>query len=160
MSYRKSHHVTEFGFTLVEMLVVVAVVATVAALGFSAFYSTNVAQALEKDTARVVASIERARSLTLSSSAHRQYGVHVEANKVTIFPGASYSSGNVENQLELLTTPVNISSYALSGGGSDIVFDRLTGKTNNAGTITVSLISSSTVLHIITVRSTGLVEVD
>lgn len=148
------------GFGIIEILAVVAIISILAVISYTAFFDANRAQALEKDRDKVSAMLEYARSLTLSSSGGQQFGVHIESDKVILFPGSVYSAGNPSNKIELLHPLVTIASSSISGGGSDIVFERLTGKTSDYGTIGVSLRSDSNEFYVITVSATGLIEVE
>lgn len=146
------------GFGFIELLIVIATIAVLVALSYSTFFDTNRAQALEKDTARVASLLERARSLTLSSSAAEQYGVHLESARAVLFVSAVYDPSTTTSRTEDLSSLVTISSYALAGGGSNVVFERLTGSTAQAGTITLSLASDPSHTSTITIESTGLIE--
>ena len=148
------------GFSVIEVLVVVAIISIVAAISYTTFIQAKSSQSLEKDASRVVAAFDRARSLTLSSSQDRQYGVHIESDRVTIFPGSTYSTNDPDNQTEILGPLTSITQYSLSGGGSEVIFDRLTGKTSKPGTITVSLNQDTSRFYTITVLGTGLVEIN
>ena len=148
------------GFGLVEVLIVASVIAILAAISYQTFFDTNRMQALEKDRDIVLSTLERARSLTLSSSGDRQYGVHIENNRVILFPGNNYDVSDPENAVESLNALVTIASSSIKGGGNDIVFERLTGKTLQSGTIGVSLIADPSREYIIVVHDTGLVEIE
>ena len=148
------------GFGLVEVLIVASVIAILAAISYQTFFDTNRMQALEKDRDIVLSALERARSLTLSSSGDRQYGVHIESNRVILFPGNSYSAANSENVVESLNSLVTIASSSIKGGGSNVVFERLTGKTPQSGTIGVSLKADPSREYIIVVHDPGLVEIE
>lgn len=148
------------GFSIIEMLVVVAIIAILAVLSYQTFFDTNRMQALEKDRDIVLSTLERARSLTLSSSEDRQYGVHIESDRIVLFPGDSYNAVDPENMAESLNRLVTIASSSIKGGGSDVVFERLTGKTQDSGTIGISLIADPSREHVIIISDTGLVEIE
>ncbi len=146
------------GLTLVEILIVITILALISVITYEALFSVKKKEVLEKEAARVSAIIERARSLTLSSSGDRQYGVHVESNRVVTFRGNSYNSSDLNNKADTLNNAVTISNYSFAGGGDNVIFERLSGKTGNAGTLTMSL-SSATTTYTITIYGTGLVDV-
>lgn len=152
--FREQHR----GFGLIELLISVSVIAVLSALVYGTFFDTGRTQALDKDTAVVLSAIERARSLTLSSLGDRQYGIHLEANRVVIFGGSSYNASDPSNRVEPLSSLVRIASTSLVGGGADILFERLTGKTAQSGTVTLELISDPSRTKIITIEGTGIVE--
>ena len=146
------------GFSIIEILVVVVALSFVSTILFTSFFSANSSQALEKDAAIVAAAFERARSLTLSSSQDQRYGVHVEANRVSVFPGDSYDANNPANRVEVLNPLVTISAHEFAGCGDNVVFKRLTGETDNTGTLTVSLIADPSRFFTISILGTGIIE--
>ncbi len=143
---------------MIEMLIVVAIISILAGITLETFFTANKTQALEKDTASIKAILERARSLTLSAYVDQPYGVHLQSDRVVLFRGSSYDASTSTNNVEMLNAAVAISAHTLAGGGDDVLFQRLTGKTDNSGTITVSLLSDSSKFFTITINSTGLVE--
>jgi prepilin-type N-terminal cleavage/methylation domain-containing protein len=147
------------GFTLMEILGVVAIMTILMTIVLTSFSTLNKNQALDKSAKYIASIIEEARGNTLFSKNDSQYGIKFEASKVTMFKGASYSLSSPDNVVYDLNSLVTISNISLSGGGSELVFDRLTGNTSQTGTITVSLNSSSTSKAFITFSKTGIVEV-
>ncbi len=145
------------GFTLVEVLVVIAIMLIlfkVVSTVFSTLKNTNV---LDKQADTVASVFEEARSLTLASYNATQYGVHVESGRVVRFTGSSYVSGASSNVASTVSSAVSLSK-SLTGGGSEVVFNRLTGTTSQYGTITVSLVASTTQTRSITISSSGIIE--
>lgn len=145
------------GFTLVEMLVAIGILTVVASIGVYFFASLYKKEALEKDTASLVALINQARMLSVSSKDASAFGVHLQNDKAVLFEGFSYVSGGANEKTSGFSGKVQVSSYALAGGGSDIVFDRLTGNTSNSGTIVLSLKDGSASTTV-TVLQTGVVQ--
>ena len=137
---------------------VVAITVMVAGLMMFSFSSYGSTEAISKDQARVVSALEKARAMTLDSYKSSQYGVHFGTSTVTIFSGVTYSAANSANIVTNLNSKVKIKTVAVVGGGSDIIFNRLTGETNQTGTTTLSLISSASTTRSVTVFATGLVQ--
>jgi prepilin-type N-terminal cleavage/methylation domain-containing protein len=146
------------GFTLVETLMVVAITVIVATIAFFSFSGYGSMEAISKDQGRVVSVLEKARALTLDSYNSSVYGVHFAANTVTVFAGAAYSPADPANIVTNLSPKVYIKNVSLAGGGSDIIFNRLSGETNQPGTTTLALVSASTTTSTIVVYGTGLVQ--
>ena len=137
------------GFSIVEMLAVVAIfilIASVVIFNFSSFRSN---QAIKTAAQEILSSLDKARSNTLSSLSSSQYGVHFESGGIAIFQGASYQSSSSLNEYVNMPSPVSISSISLSGGGSDILFDRLTGGTSQDGTVIFGISGNSKTLTIL-----------
>ena len=147
------------GFSLVETLVVIGIIAILAALTLQTYVSVNVSKALDTDALRVIAEIGQARSLTIGSKNDTEWGVHIASTSVTIFEGDTYSEGASGNIVSPLHSAVEISSISLRDGVTDIVFERLTGGTTATGTIKLSYVASSTVARTITIYGTGVADV-
>ncbi len=148
------------GFTLLELLLVIVIVTVVAALGVFSFTKLNSSQALEKSADLVVSTLNEARALTLSSKGDTQYGVYIEPSQIVLFSGNSYSSSDPANRVNTLHSLVGIQNINLSGGGTSVIFERLTGGTNQAGTLEIFLRSSPGTYRTITITGTGIVELD
>lgn len=118
----------------------------------------NEKKALDASFSLAVSVISEARSRTLSGVGGSQYGVHVEEGSITLFVGPVYSpldSQNAVSELHSLTAVRNISFL---GGGSDVVFDKLTGATPNTGTFEVFLKSDPTQYKIVSISTNGIAE--
>ncbi len=123
------------GFTLIEVMIAALVVLVIASVVLSAYSRLNSRVVLQSDMAKAAALIYRARSDTLAGRSGAQYGVHFESSKMVYFQGDSYSSSGSANESFPLSKSVTISSISLSGGGSEIIFQRLTGTTADSGSI-------------------------
>ena len=146
------------GFTLVELLVSIAILALLATLTYETFQKTNLSKALDTDALNVLSTLREARSLTLASKNASPWGVHLASSSVTLFQGTTYNAGGATNVVTNLSSQVNVSSITLSGGGSDVVFQRLSGEATESGNTTLSLLASSSVKRTITIYKTGVVE--
>ena len=144
------------GITFVEMILVIAIFAIVTVIAVGAFSKATGREALDKKTGVALSLLEQARNLTLSAKGASVYGVHFEATKAVLFSGSTYSASAASNVTESVSSPVQISSINLFGGGSDVLFNRLVGDTGQSGTVTLSLIASSTQAKTITIFATGL----
>lgn len=140
------------------MLVVITIttmLATFVIIGFSKF---NASQSVNKDAGRVVSLLGQARSLTLSSKNNSQYGIHFASGEMVLFKGNSYSESDDENVSILLNPHISLAP-SLNDGGRDVVFQKLSGKTNDWGTITLSIrTSTSTSEKVITIFNSGVAE--
>lgn len=146
------------GFSIAEIVVVVAILSLITATAIFSFGAFNTRQALDKDSLAVLATLNDARSRTLSSQNASQYGVHLEEFQVVLFVGGSYLAGDPQNEEVVLSGHTHISSFSLIGGGSDIIFSRLTGATSKSGTIVLALRNDGAATKTITVYATGIIE--
>lgn len=145
------------GFTLIELIVVVAILVVISGIIISAFVVFNHSQAVDKDTEMVVETLRLARSQTLASKNATQYGVHFSPLSITLFSGSSYVASASTNVVFSLHSGDTISSVTIPAGGEDVIFDRLTGATTDAGTVTVSSADLS-LSKSVTIYSTGLIQ--
>ena len=148
------------GFTLLEILMAIAIATIVITIVVFSFSKLNSSQALERTGDLIASVLDEARSLTLSGSEDSQYGVHFEDDQIVLFKGTSYSSGSEDNVVTDLNDFVEIGDIELSGGGDDIIFKRLTGYTDEAGTIEVFVTATPENNLTITISETGLSDID
>lgn len=146
------------GFSLTEILIVVAISIVLLTIVVSAFSGFNKNQSLNSTVSEVTSVLNEARALTLASYDNKAYGVHFQSDKVILFKGNSFSSSDPSNKTTTISSKISISDITLSGGGDNIIFQRLTGKTSQNGTITLSLISDPSKSKTITVEVSGIIE--
>lgn len=140
-----------------ELLIVFAVLAVIFSVVIPQFSKMRENQALKNGAQDILSSLNKARSQTLASLNSSEYGMHFQSDKVIIFKGAVFSGGDASNEAIDITAPATISNIALTGGGNEIYFNRLSGAPNKIGAITVSTSSYS---KIITISATGTVSID
>jgi len=154
---------------MTETIIIVAVSIILFAIIVSAFSGFNKNQSLNSTSSEVVSVLNEARALTLASldnkaygvhfqSDNEAYGVHFQSDKVIFFKGSVFSSSDPDNKITTISSKISISNISLNGGGDDIIFQRLTGKTDQDGTITLSLVSDPSKSKTITVGVSGIIE--
>lgn len=147
------------GLTFIEIIVAISILVFISTIGLSAFSSFKEAASLSSSIDTVMTYLIQARSKTLSAEGGVQYGVHFESEKIVFFQGGSYIESNPQNQEIILPTIIEIFSITLNGGGSDVLFKKLTGETDNTGTIQLRLKSNLTREKTVSIQKTGLVVV-
>lgn len=147
------------GFTLIELLVVFAIVAVLVLLAIFAFRYFQEERALTGATEGVLSTIAQARWRTLASKNQTVAGVHIEAGSYVLFQGVNYVAGAATNETFLLPPEVEFNGWNL-GGGDELIFDRLTGKTSQAGTIQFRLKNRPARTKTITILGTGIASSD
>lgn len=145
------------GFSLIELLIIIGVIALISAGSVTVFKNFRNQQGLNKDAELIVEILQRARSQTLTSQNSSQYGVHISASKITLFTGGTYSAGDPANKDFPFTLSDSILTISLNGGGSDVIFQRLSGETNQSGTIVLTSVAEGK-SKTITIYKTGLIE--
>lgn len=143
---------------MIELLISITIVGVLSLIGLWYFTRATDTEALKKDAQGIVAIINEARSLSLASKNALQYGVHLEEFQVVLFEGNSYASSSLSNKYQPFNRRVHKFSHSLNGGGDDIVFSRLTGETNNFGTIKISLINNSLSSTTVSINNNGVVQ--
>lgn len=145
------------GITIIEALVIISIIGILVAIVISQFAKTRENQVLKSGVQDILSSINKARTQTLSSLDSSEYGIHFQSDQVIIFKGKVFSAGAGDNESIILTTPASISAISLTGGASDVYFNRLSGSPSKTGTVTISTTSFN---KIITISATGIASVD
>lgn len=147
------------GFTVLELLIVLGIIGLLVRIIIPGLASFRNNQILKNNTQDIVSLLNQARSDTLSSLNSTNYGVHIETSRVVYFVGSNFTEPNSSNVVYTLDSNLQIPSSGginLNGGGANVVFDRLTGDTNNYGTIVIRLSSDATKQRTITINKTGI----
>ncbi len=143
------------GFTLMELIAAIAISALLVFFTVLIFTSFRNTQVLQGETSQALLMINKARSNTLNSKGDSEYGVRINANQLILFKGAAFASSSPDNEAHILHSAVAIPNVALTGGGLDIIFDRLTGETQNDGSLIISLKSNPAKKNTVFVNKTG-----
>lgn len=145
------------GITVVETLIVVSIIVLIIGIVMPRFSDMRNVQILQNSTLDVFNALNKARSNTLSGLNSQSYGVHFSSNQVIIFEGITYAPDSASNEVIDLDSRSSISSISLSGGGNEIYFNRIYGKPNKTGTLTISVGSFS---KTVSVGALGNINVD
>jgi Tfp pilus assembly protein FimT len=145
------------GVSALEILIAISIATALTIFVVSTFSGFKSNQELNSSVEIGISLLQDARSKTLSSKDASQYGVHFELGKAVLFKGTVYSAVDPNNDDVLISQNVEISGISLQGGGSEVIFKRLTGETDQYGTITFRLKSNTANTKIITVIATGIV---
>ncbi len=137
------------GFTLVELLIVLAVMGTlfliVGSISLSSLPSTQLSS--EADT--VEQTLRRAQAKSISQQADLAWGVHLSSAQMTLFAGSTYVGRNqTYDEVHAFQTGI------VKSGLSDVVFDFRTGETADTGTVTLTA-SSTGEVKTLTVNQAG-----
>ena len=158
MRYNNLKLKNEWGFGLLELLISISIVGILSLIGIWYFTRATGAEALKKDTQGVVAIINEARALSLASKNALKYGVHLEEFQTVLFEGDTYLAGAATNKYQSFNQRVHKLSHSLNGGGDEIIFSRLTGETEDFGTITLSLIDDVMSSTTVSINESGVVQ--
>ncbi len=146
---------TKRGVTLLELVIVMAILGVLTATVVPSFLSFRRNSILNTETLQIVTLINKARLSSMSSKGDQQYGIHFEATKVVLFQGITYSEAASTNEVHVFNAALRLSPITVNGGGSSTVFQKITGATYQNATTTLGVIGSTTASSTIVVRSTG-----
>ncbi len=148
------------GLTIIELVIVLAVLSILVGAAIPQFSKMRENQVLKSGMQNILSSIDKARSQTLASINSSQYGVQLEADKIIIFTGTSFTPGAVGNETIDMVSPssiTNVTVGAASGTSGEIYFNRLSGNPSATASI---IISTTNYSKIITISATGGASVD
>lgn len=129
------------GFTLAELLIVIAIILILLAIALPEFNNIRDRQILNSATADVVSAIREASSRTRASLDSSSYGVYFDTNnnQLIIFKTNIYDPNSADNEIIELLNPVILSNVELTDGAQSFYFERLTGFPSKNGIIEISL---------------------
>ncbi len=148
------------GFSLLELLIVIAIVALLATIGLSPLLSFKKTGDLNGALETAVSLLLEARTKTLSSENESRYGVHFGGDDTTFFKGTVFTEGASGNEVAPLPSSVEIASVSLQGGGNDVVWNRLTGETDTYGIVTFRLKSDNSKVRTLRIEKTGIISTE
>jgi Tfp pilus assembly protein FimT len=144
-------------FTLPEILIVTAISLFFVVGAMAVYQNFNKTRALDVGAQNILSLLKTARSKTLASDEASVYGVHFEATRVVLFKGSVFTEPQDGNKEYSLPRTITISNINLNGGGSDVIFERLTGETGQFGTTTISASDLSKTIYVF-VDKTGIID--
>ncbi|HEY0964845.1 MAG TPA: prepilin-type N-terminal cleavage/methylation domain-containing protein [Candidatus Paceibacterota bacterium] len=152
MSFAHKTH----GFSLTEVIVVVAILGILMAIGVGQYMELRETKKVEQTTETIVAHLEKAKSESLAGKYAEPHGVKFNSSSYEAFIGATYP-GSYTPTVYTVDSSVQLSTTL--SGNQTIIFERLNGFVGSTATVTVSLVEDSTVYKQIVVNQTGAVEI-
>lgn len=136
------------GFTLLEVLLVIATITVLAGIGIPVYTSLQIKNDLDVATSTSLQAIRRAQMLSQAVDGDTTWGAKIQSASITLFKGSSYG-GRDTNYDEV---------YSLSGsvtptGITELVFSKLLGTPNTTGTLTLT--NTNNEVQNITIGSKG-----
>ena len=132
------------GYTLLEILLTIAVVGILAGLAIPVYQSFEVKNDLDLATHTIVQEVRRAQALSEASDGDSSWGAKIQNNDVTVFRGSSYAARDPQfDEVFSFFGTLTVS------GLQEIVFEKFTGTPQSIGTTTlVSVTNESTAIVI------------
>jgi len=141
---------TPRGFTLLEVLLSIAMITALAGVSLPLYQSFQVRNDLHVAATTVAQSFRRAQVLSQASDADTTWGVKVQSGSTVVFQGASYAARDTTED-EIFDVPTTI----VPTGLNEVVFAKFTGDPSTTGTVTLT--SSTSEVASITINSRGTV---
>jgi len=148
------------GFTLVEMLVILGIMAILLALAIPTYRSFQRESDLNNATEEIINTLRVAQNKTLASEGASQYGVYFDQttapHQITLFKGGDYAGRDpLLDEIHKLSESIKIYDISLAGGKTEVVFKRLSGETSETGNLSLQLISDPTKTKTIYIENSG-----
>lgn len=122
------------GFTMVELLVVIALMGILVGLSIPFYQSFQVSSQLDNTSFEIIQTLRLAQANAISGENEETFGIHFEQQRYTLFQGDIYNSNDSSNEINDIPGTLNISTTF----GQDIIFSRIKGEASVAGTVTIS----------------------
>lgn len=146
-------------FTLVELLVIIGIIIILIAIAVPNLSFFQRESELINNSEEIINILKLAQNKTLASENASQWGVYFDnttlPHQFILFKGGSFSSrDSAFDENHKLPETIEISQINLAGG-KEVVFNRISGETNQAGNLTLRLISNPSKTQTIYIDSSG-----
>ena len=139
----------ENGFTLLELLLSVAIISLLAGLSLPVYRTLLSKNDLDISATVTASSLRRAQTLSQAVDGDTTWGIKVQSGNIVIFKGASFATRDTTFD-ETFDVPTTIGV----SGSTEIVFAKFTGLPQTTGTINLS---SETDSKTVTINEKGMV---
>lgn len=148
------------GFTLVEILIVIGILATIGITVLPNFFKATALQELKGGGDRVVAVLRDAQARSLSAEDQKTWGVEFDADNKK-FSMSTYVSGSFELPAKFINLKDSLEFRDPISGTKKIIFNGLTGEPipKNPVTIIIGLTNDPSNFKTITVYANGSIEI-
>jgi prepilin-type N-terminal cleavage/methylation domain-containing protein len=148
------------GFTFIELLTALGIFVILALISIGVYFAFRPQNVLEADARSVESVLRLARTRTLASFESLPFGVHMQADRAILFQGSVFDSGDPTNEEIEFSAANDLYSIALAGGGSDVVFEKIIGTTQNFGTVSLRAKTDSSQIRTVYIQSIGAVSLE
>src|SRR3989338_412505 len=139
------------GFTLLEVILVIATIAVLAAICVPVYSKLQVKNDLDVAANTVTQTLRRAQTLSQAVDGDDTCGVKLQSSDITLFKGTSYAARDID-----FDEVYSLSGNVTPSGITEAVFSKLLGTPNTTGTITLT--SSNNDVQNITLNSKGVLD--
>ncbi len=129
------------GFTLIELVIVVAILAVLSSALITDFVLWTKKTDVNTASQEFANVLRLAKNKALSSENNSQYGVYLNTlnspSQYILFKGATYATRDSASD-NIYSLPKNVEFFGISfGGGSEIDFNKLSGTSQQSGSVAV-----------------------
>jgi len=139
------------GFTLIEMMLTLSIMVMLAGISAPIYLSFQAKNDLETANSVLISSLRRAQMLAQTMDHDMSWGVYLQERRLTVFAGETYNTRSSVYDEDFSLAP----SVSFSGL-NEIVFEKLSGETNNIGEIIIN--SNNNETRTITINQKGRLE--
>lgn len=140
----------QHGFTLVEVLLSVAIISVLAGLSLPVYQSFNNRNELDIIAQSLANDLRRAQLYSRGAQNDSQWGVEIQTGAITLFKGSVFASRDTAYD-EATTVPATITV----SGDSEVLFAKLSGAPDASGSITLTSVNNDT--RTVTINAKGMV---
>jgi len=145
------------GFTLVELITVIAIISVLMTIGVPSYRTYQKRIELDQQAEQIISILRQAQNQSVTSFHNQNFGVHFEEDRFILFEGEIYSPADPDNITYNLPSTLQIYDINLAGGGTDVIFSKLRGVTEQEGSLKVKTLTDPSIYQEISINSEGVV---
>jgi prepilin-type N-terminal cleavage/methylation domain-containing protein len=146
-------NMNKHGYSLVEVIVSITIIGILGTISVTSFGNFLKRDNLSSNAVALASALRDARTRTLASIKGLQYGVKIDADRFTVFPGPTFSTSTAD-------APFLFSNAVWAGNSlTSVLFTRVTGNSSASGTIDIYLRTDPSVKKSVQIEGTGLVNI-
>ncbi|KKP97682.1 MAG: N-methylation motif domain protein [Parcubacteria group bacterium GW2011_GWD2_38_12] len=153
----------EYGFTLLEVILVLAILAIISTISFSYLGGFKTSSELDETAGQIVGKLREAQGKAMTGEDNKKWGVHFDNTGAEPFydffsTTNSYASGSTIVETIYLTHLAQGITFTAptSGQSIDVIFSKITGVPSSAQNIVINLQNST---KTISIETSGRIEV-
>lgn len=150
---------------MIELIIVIAIFAILASAALASQGTILVSTYLDSKKNEILLNLRLAQMRSIARFKNSSWGVYFDEDsggnddQFVVFNGVNYASRN--STFDIVTTlpdSLSLANISLNGGGSEVVFEKLTGITSNFGSLQISDVNGNTIT--VSVNSMGVTDVN
>lgn len=159
----KKHYLKK-AFTLLELIIIMAIITMAASLNFAMHRYLLADTLLDIKTHEIIETLKLTQIRSITGYKNSPWGIYFKktnggTDQYIIFKGTSYNSRDTAYDLASdLPASISFNTITLTGGGTEIIFTKTTGKTSQAGSIQIKNNQNS--IRTITINGQGALDIN